>query len=158
MKNIGRMLVLFVVVTAFFACAASTAQTTSQKVDSATTSAPPPMDAKKHTEAGKYVNALQAYEMWKADPDTVRIVDCRTQEEYTFVGHASMAYNIPSKLWTGKWNPEKKSYILEDNPDFESYAKKKIWLERSDSGDVPFRSSKRGIHQPFGHGRFHECL
>jgi hypothetical protein len=40
-----------------------------------------------------------------------------------------MAYNIPSKLWTGKWNGEKKEYVLEDNPNFESQAKKKFGLD-----------------------------
>ncbi|MBF0574153.1 MAG: sulfurtransferase, partial [Desulfamplus sp.] len=64
----------------------------------------PPADAKKHTEAGKYATSLEAYEMWKANPDKIKIIDCRTQEEYAFVGHAPMAYNIPSRFWTGKWN------------------------------------------------------
>lgn len=84
----------------------------------------PPTDVKKQTQAGKYVNAMEAYEMWKANPDKVKILDCRTQEEYAFVGHATMAYNIPSKLWTGKWNKEKMEYDLQDNPDFEPQAKK----------------------------------
>lgn len=56
----------------------------------------------------------------------MKIVDCRLPEEYAFVGHAPMTYNIPSKRWTGKWDPEKKDYILEDNPDFEVIAKKKF--------------------------------
>lgn len=87
---------------------------------------PPPLDAKKHTEAGEYVTSREAFEMWKASPEKIKIVDCRTQEEYAFVGHAIMAHNIPSKLWTGKWNEEKKAYSLQDNPDFESQAKKKF--------------------------------
>jgi rhodanese-related sulfurtransferase len=101
----------------------------------------PPNDVKKHTEAGKYVTSFEAYEMWKANPDKVKIVDCRTQEEYSFVGHSGMAYNIPSKLWTGKWNEEKKDYDLQDNPDFESYAKNKFAL--SDSIFVMCRSGHR---------------
>jgi rhodanese-related sulfurtransferase len=88
--------------------------------------ASPPADEKKHTEAGKYVTAAEAYEMWKANPDKVKIIDCRIQEEYSFVGHAPMAYNIPSRLWTGKWNEEKKDYVLEDNPEFETQVKKKF--------------------------------
>ena len=52
-----------------------------------------PGDVKKHTEAGKYVTALEAYDMWKANPDKIKILDCRIQEEYAFVGHAAMAYN-----------------------------------------------------------------
>jgi len=88
--------------------------------------ASPPTDKKKHTDAGKYVNSVEAYEMWKANPDKVKIIDCRTQEEYAFVGHAPMAYNIPSRLWTGKWNQEKKDYDLQDNPDFETQVKNKF--------------------------------
>jgi len=85
-----------------------------------------PNDVKKHTETGKYVNSLEAYEMWKANPDKVKILDCRIQEEYVFVGHAAMAYNIPTKLWSGKWNEEKKNYDLQDNSDFEAQAKEKF--------------------------------
>ena len=89
----------------------------------------PPMDAKKHTEAGKYVTSLEAFQMWKAHPDQVKILDCRTEEEYAFLGHAPMAYNIPSKLWTGMWNAEKKAYDLKDNADFEALAKKIFGLK-----------------------------
>src|SRR5579871_3112301 len=44
---------------------------------------------------GLYVTGVQAYEMWKADPDKVNILDVRTFEEYVFGGHAEMAKNIP---------------------------------------------------------------
>ena len=33
--------------------------------------------------------------MWKAAPDKVKIIDVRTPEEYAFVGHPEMAWNIP---------------------------------------------------------------
>ena len=69
---------------------------------------PAPKDVRKHTKIGKYVKALEAYEMWKANPDKVNIIDCRLSEEYVFVGHGTMAHNVPSKLWTGIWNAEKK--------------------------------------------------
>jgi rhodanese-related sulfurtransferase len=101
----------------------------------------PPKDVKKHTETGKYVTSLEAYEMWKANPDKVKILDCRIQEEYAFVGHAAMAYNIPSKLWSGKWNEEKKDYDLRDNPDFEVRAKKRF--AQSDTILVMCRSGHR---------------
>ncbi len=101
----------------------------------------PPNDVKKHTEAGKYVTSMEAYEMWKANPDKVKILDCRIQEEYAFVGHAAMAYNIPSKLWSGKWNEEKKDYDLQDNPDFEVRAKKRF--AQSDTILVMCRSGHR---------------
>lgn len=83
-----------------------------------------PKDEKKLTTAGKYVTAPEAYDMWKANPDKVKIIDVRTPEEYSFVGHAPMAYNIPSKLWSGKFDAEKKDYVLDDNADFEAQVKK----------------------------------
>ena len=49
----------------------------------------------KQTTLGLYVTAAQAYEMWKAAPDKVRIIDVRTPEEFAFVGHPEMAWNIP---------------------------------------------------------------
>jgi len=88
-----------------------------------------PSSKKKQTVAGNYATALQAYEMWKANPDKVRILDCRTPEEYVFLGHPEMAHNIPSSVWTGVWNPEKKSFDLKGNLDFEAEAKKRFELD-----------------------------
>jgi len=85
-----------------------------------------PADAKKHTSLGKYITAKEAYDTWKAGPDKIKIIDCRIVEEYAFVGHAPMAHNIPSKLWTGKWDAEKKQYDMPDNPDFEAQIKAKF--------------------------------
>jgi hypothetical protein len=47
------------------------------------------------TSLGLYVTPQEAYVMWKADPSRVNIIDVRTFEEYTFVGHLEMARNIP---------------------------------------------------------------
>ncbi|MFO7685100.1 MAG: rhodanese-like domain-containing protein [Desulfobacterales bacterium] len=88
-----------------------------------------PKDEKKKTEMGKYMTAAEAYSMWKSSPDKINLVDCRLPQEYVFVGHAPMAYNLPSKLWTGKWDSEKKDYVLEDNPAFETHAKKLFRLD-----------------------------
>lgn len=82
-----------------------------------------PSDEKKRTSLNKYVTALEAYEMWKADPQKVAILDVRTPEEYVFVGHPAMAVNIPSEVWTGKWSDEKKDFPLAPNPDFEAQVK-----------------------------------
>ena len=49
----------------------------------------------KETTLGLYVNAKEAYEMWKADSAKVKILDVRTPEEYALVGHPEMAWNIP---------------------------------------------------------------
>jgi len=87
---------------------------------------PLPKDEKKHTTIGKYVTAADAYEMWKANPDKVKVLDVRTPEEYVFVGHAPMAHNVPIQLWAGKFNAEKKDFPLADNPDFEAQLKKRF--------------------------------
>ena len=49
----------------------------------------------KQTSLGLYVTAAQAYEMWKAAPDDVKVLDVRTPAEYAFVGHPAMAWNVP---------------------------------------------------------------
>lgn len=85
-----------------------------------------PENPKKLTELGKYITSAEAYEEWKAAPDSIHIIDCRTPEEYNFVGHAPMALNIPSKLWTGVWDENENQYVLKDNPDFESCVKRKF--------------------------------
>jgi rhodanese-related sulfurtransferase len=85
-----------------------------------------PKDQKKVTTEGKYVTVVEAYDMWKASPEKVKIIDCRTPEEYALIGHAPMAYNVPSKLWNGKFNAEKKEYGLDDNPDFDAAVKKVV--------------------------------
>jgi len=77
----------------------------------------------------KTVTPSDAYEMWLENPGRVKVIDCRTQEEYEFVGHAFMAINIPCFFWTGKWDTEKKIFLMENNPDFEVRAKEKIALD-----------------------------
>ena len=49
----------------------------------------------KQTSLGLYVTAAQAYEMWKTAPDKVKVIDVRTPEEFAFVGHPEMAWNVP---------------------------------------------------------------
>jgi rhodanese-related sulfurtransferase len=90
---------------------------------------PVPKDEKKHTTLGKYVTAADAYEMWKANPEKVKVLDCRLPQEYVYVGHAPMAHNVPSRLWTGKYSAEKKDFILDENPDFEAQVKKRFGAE-----------------------------
>ena len=59
---------------------------------------------KKQTSLGLYVTAKEAYEKWKADPGKVKVLDVRTPEEYVFVGHAEMAWNIPLLFMTHQWD------------------------------------------------------
>ena len=72
----------------------------------------------KQTTLGLYVTAKEAYEIWKAAPDKVNILDVRTPEEYIFVGHAPMAVNIPAFLQSYEWDEDKHHYAMTPNPDF----------------------------------------
>jgi rhodanese-related sulfurtransferase len=56
------------------------------------------------TSLGLYVSPQEAYDMWKADPDGVHILDVRTFEEYLFVGHVEAAKNVPVVF--PKYDPE----------------------------------------------------
>ncbi len=47
----------------------------------------------------------------------------RTTEEYLFVGHAPMAWNIPLMSQTHKWNADKQHFTMQLNPDFISQVK-----------------------------------
>jgi rhodanese-related sulfurtransferase len=73
---------------------------------------------KKQTSLGLYVTAQEAYEMWKADPAGVNIIDVRTPEEYIFVGHAEMARNIPLVFVKYQWNAEKDEPVVAPNAEF----------------------------------------
>lgn len=77
-----------------------------------------PSDERKKISTGKYVTASQAFEMWKATPEKVFIIDVRTPEEYVYIGHPEMAINIPWQVWTGKYDNEKKDVVLDKTPDF----------------------------------------
>jgi len=78
---------------------------------------------KKKTILGLYVTAREAYEMWKSDPERVKILDVRTPEEYLFVGHGEMARNIPLLFVKYQWNADKNEPVVEPNPDFMAFVK-----------------------------------
>ena len=86
--------------------------------------AKPEIPKKKQTTLGLYVTAKEAYAMWQKDKDKVKILDCRTPEEYVFVGHAPMAYNIPAKFMRLRWDAKKKAYTMKDNRRFVRQVKK----------------------------------
>ena len=94
----------------------------------------------RHTSLGLYVTAKEAYDMWQAQPD-LRILDVRTPEEFVFVGHAPMAWNIPLALQTYEWDPEKKALRWELNPDFVAAVKE--WAALDDTILVSCRSGGR---------------
>jgi rhodanese-related sulfurtransferase len=96
---------------------------------------------KKQTNLGLYLTAKEAYEKWKAEPDKVKILDVRTPEEYTFVGHPEMAWNIPFLIVTHQWDVDKSMYVLKSNQEF--IAQVKEWAKPDDTLLVMCRSGGR---------------
>lgn len=72
----------------------------------------------KQTVTGLYVTAREAYEKWKEAPAKVMILDVRTPEEYLFVGHPEMAWNIPFMLQSYEWDSTKQRLPMQLNPEF----------------------------------------
>ena len=83
----------------------------------------PDLPKGKQTSLGLYVTAAEAYDKWLAAPDAVKVFDVRTLEEYIYVGHAPMAWNIPLLFQTHEWNAEKGYFAFQPNPDFISQVK-----------------------------------
>jgi len=107
----------------------------------ATQATPVPSDTRKQTTLGKYCTSLEAYLMWRSKPKEVTILDVRTPEEYSFVGHADMAVNVPVSLFNTKFDPEKKAYGMDANPEFVAQVSKR--LGKSDTILVMCRSGQR---------------
>ncbi len=80
----------------------------------------------KVTSLGLYVTAREAYEMWKADPERVKVLDVRTFEEYVLIGHAEMAANIPLAFPTYTWDAGKGNYSVVINADFIAHVKERF--------------------------------
>jgi len=57
--------------------------------------------AAKQTKLGLYVTAKEAFKKYQQDKKHVKVLDVRTPAEYIFVGHATMAVNIPYEFLTG---------------------------------------------------------
>ncbi len=77
-----------------------------------------PVSKPRQTSLGLYVTAQEAYEMWKAEPEQINILDVRAPEEYVFVGHAEMARNVPIAFLKDEWNDDMGEFAVEPNPDF----------------------------------------
>jgi len=87
-------------------------------VNAQTTSVELPKE--KQTTLGLYVTAKEAYEKWKTNPDQVKILDVRTPEEFLFVGHAPMAWNVPAFIQVYQYDEAKKKFPMKPNEDFVS--------------------------------------
>jgi rhodanese-related sulfurtransferase len=53
------------------------------------------LPASKRTSLGLYVTAKQAYEKWRSDPGSVKVVDVRTPQEFQLTGFPKMAARVP---------------------------------------------------------------
>jgi len=78
----------------------------------------PRLPAEKQTTLGLYVTSKEAYEKWKAAPEKVMILDVRTPEEFLFIGHAAMAWNIPVAAQSYVWDADKKAFPMQPLTDF----------------------------------------
>ena len=96
----------------------------------------------KQTTLGLYVTAAQAYEMWKGAPDKVKIIDARTPEEFAFVGHPEMAWNIPLAFVSYQRTGGKFTYAPQMNKAF--VAQVKEIAQPADILLVTCRSGGRG--------------
>jgi rhodanese-related sulfurtransferase len=106
----------------FAVCSLVAAYTTgSAQQATVRTSSQLPME--KQTTPGLYVTAKEAYDKWRGDSGRVRILDVRTTEEYLFVGHPTMAWNIPVFFQMYQWDAEKERFPMKPNPDFLSQVK-----------------------------------
>jgi rhodanese-related sulfurtransferase len=95
----------------------------------------------KRTSLELYVTAKEAYDMWRSDPDKVKIIDCRTTEEFLFVGHPPMAWNIPVAIQVYEWDAEKRQFPMKPNQEFVKQVKKSF--KQSDTLLVTCRSGGR---------------
>jgi rhodanese-related sulfurtransferase len=76
------------------------------------------LPAEKQTTIGLYLTAQQAFEKWQSAPGKVTVLDVRTPEEYLFIGHAEMAWNVPLAAQTFEWDAAKKQFPMRPLPDF----------------------------------------
>ncbi|MBK6876771.1 MAG: sulfurtransferase [Ignavibacteria bacterium] len=96
----------------------------------------------KQTKMQLYVTSQGAFDLWKASPDKVKILDVRTTEEYLFVGHAAIAINLPAFLQVYQWDAEKQELPMKFNPAFPE--KLKALFSPDDTILVTCRSGGRG--------------
>ena len=80
----------------------------------------PALPKGKQTVLGLYVTAKEACEMWRAAPEKVMIIDVRTPDEHLFVGHPTMAWNIPVAAQTWTWDAVKGHFPMKPLADFVS--------------------------------------
>ena len=112
----------------------------------------------KQTTLGLYVTAAQAYEMWKASPDKVKVIDVRTPEEFAFVGHPEMAWNIPVAFVSYQRKNRKFEYKAEPNKAFVDSGQRDRRADRCSAGHLPVGRPQRDGREPTGGSRVHQGL
>jgi len=85
---------------------------------------PHTLPADKQTTLGLYLTAREAHAKWQSAPEKVIVLDVRTPEEYLFIGHAEMAWNIPLAAQSYEWDAAKKQFPMRPLPDFVARAQK----------------------------------
>lgn len=80
----------------------------------------------KLTSLGLYVTAREAYEMWQAEPENIKVLDVRTFEEYVLIGHAEMAANVPLAFPTYNWDANKGNYSVVGNKAFIAHVQERF--------------------------------
>ena len=96
----------------------------------------------RQTKLGLYVTAKEAYDMWQADPEGVKILDVRTPEEWVFTGHPPMATLVPCAFLAYVWDEKKQGFPWSMNPDFVALVKERF--SEDDTLLVTCRSGGRG--------------
>ena len=99
---------------------------TMKKIEISTPHSRHQVPEEKLTTLGLYVTAWEAYEMWKADRERIKVLDVRTFEEYVLIGHAEMAVNIPLAFPTYRWVAEKGNYSVIPNAEFLTRVKERF--------------------------------
>ena len=85
-----------------------------------------PIIEQRQTKLGLYVTAKEAYDMWQADPEGVKILDVRTPEEWVFTGHPPMATLIPFAFMAYVWDDAKQGFTWSLNPEFLDMVKARL--------------------------------
>ena len=70
------------------------------------------------TPAPRTLTAREAYEKWKTDSGKPIILDVRTPEEFMFVGHPKMAWNVPVAAQSYVWNAAAGQFPMRQLSDF----------------------------------------
>ena len=92
------------------------------------------------TKLGKYLTAAEAVELRKTNKSAI-LLDVRPVASYYYSGHPFSTHNIPLNVWTGRWDPEKKSYIFLRNTKFEE----RVAAKFADKNATILVLSKSGI-------------